>query len=194
MQHCAAGQESGAARRHSGVAGDAVVQPENVAERRKASGVAGTCSSTAEDVAVRWMPGGMLSGPGETLWNVAGWRWKSRQPGDAVRRQAEDGTMVGGGAGDRSGGGRHIGRRRMHLEAEDASEGGRCIRRQKMHRKVEDVSGAEAESEMEKRGIRGFPLQKSVFQSHYWVWDSIKTHSTQDTRNDIPMVFTGGQR
>ena len=118
MQHRATGWESGAARRHSGVAEGAVVQPEDAAEQRKASGVAGTCSGTAEDIAVRRM----LSGLGETLGNVAGWRWKSRQPGDAVRRQAEDGTMVGGGAGDRSGGRRHIGRRRTHRKVEDASE------------------------------------------------------------------------
>jgi len=85
--------------------------------------VAGTCSGTAEDVAVRRMPRGMLSGPGETLRNVAGWQWKSQQPGDAVRRQAEDGTMVGGSAGDRSGGGRRVVKRKMHLEAEDTSEG-----------------------------------------------------------------------
>jgi len=82
-----------------------VVQPEDVAERREASSVAGMCRGTAEDVAVQRMPRGMRSGLGETLRNVAGWWWKSRQPGDAVRRQAEDGTM-GGGAGDRSGGGR----------------------------------------------------------------------------------------
>jgi len=44
------------------------------------------------------------------------------------------------GAEDASGGGRHIGRRKMHLEAEEASE-------------------AEAEFEMERRGGRGFPLQ-----------------------------------
>ena len=156
-----------------------MVQPEDVAERWKASGVAGMCSGTAEDVAVQRMPRGMLSGPGETLRNVAGWWWKSRQPGDAVRRQAEDGTMVGGGAGDRSGGrrrvakrkthrkaedasrgGRRIGRRKMHRKVEDASEGGRCIGRWKMHRKAEDASGAEAESETERRGIRGFPLQQ----------------------------------
>jgi len=127
MRHRAAGQESGAAGRHSGVAGDAVVQPEDVAERRKASGVAGTCSSTAEDVAVRRMPRGMLSGLGETLRNVMGWRWKFQQPGDAVRRQVEDGIMVGGGAGDRSGGGRHIGRRKTYQKAEDASEGRRRV-------------------------------------------------------------------
>jgi len=106
MQHRAAGRESRAARRHSRVAEDAVVQPEDAAEQQKASGVAGTCSGTAEDIAVWRMPRGMLSRPGETLRNVAGWRWKSQQPGDAVRRQAEDRTMVGGGAGDRSGGGR----------------------------------------------------------------------------------------
>ena len=88
------------------MAGDTVVQPEDAAEWRKASGVAGMCSGTVEDIAVQRMPRGMLSGLGETLRNVAEWRWKSRQPGDAVRRQAEDGTMVGGGAGDRSGGGR----------------------------------------------------------------------------------------
>ena len=88
------------------MAEDAVVQPEDAAEQQKASGVAGTCSGTAEDIAVWRMPRGMLSRPGETLRNVAGWRWKSQQPGDAVRRQAEDRTMVGGGAGDRSGGGR----------------------------------------------------------------------------------------
>jgi len=34
-----------------------------------------------------------------------------------VRRQAEDGTMVGGGAGDRSGGGGRIGRRKMHRKS-----------------------------------------------------------------------------
>ena len=157
-----AGRESGAAGRHSGVAGDAVVQPEDVAERRKASGVAGTCSGTAEDVVVRQMPRGMLSGPGETLQNVAGWRWKSRQPGDVVRRQAEDGTMVGGGAGDRSGGGRRVAKRKTHLEAEDTSEGGGRIGRRKMHLEAEDTSGAEVESETERRGIRGFPLQKML--------------------------------
>jgi len=102
--------------------------------------VAGMCSGTAEDVAVQWMPRGMLSGPGKTLWNVAGWRWKSRQPGDAVRRQVEDVTMVGGGAGDKSGGGRRVAKRKTHRKAEDASRGGRHIRRQKMHRKVEDAS------------------------------------------------------
>ena len=44
------------------------------------------------------------------------------------------------GAEDASGGRRHIGRRKMHLEAEEASE-------------------AEAEFEMERHGRRGFPLQ-----------------------------------
>jgi len=53
-------QHHRAARRHSGVAGDAVVQPEDAAEQRKASGVAGTCSGTVEDVAVWQMPRGML--------------------------------------------------------------------------------------------------------------------------------------
>jgi len=100
-----------------------VVQPEDAAERRKASGVAGTCSGTAEDVVVWRMPRGMLSGLGETLRNVAGWWWKSRQPGDAVRRYAEDGTMVGGGAGDRSGGVRQVAKRKTHLEVEDTLEG-----------------------------------------------------------------------
>jgi len=103
------------------------VQPEDAAERWKASGVAGTCSGTAEDIAVQRMPRGMLSGPGETLRNVAGWRWKSQQPGDAVRRQVEDGTMVGGGAGDRSGGGRRVAKRKTHRKAEDTSEGGRRV-------------------------------------------------------------------
>ena len=123
-RHRAAGRESRAAGRHSGVVGDAVVQPEDVAEQRKASGVAGTCSSAAEDVAVRRMPRGMLSGLGKTLRNVTGWQWKSRQPGDAVSRQAEDGTMVGGGVGDRSGGGRRVMKRKTNLEAEDTLEGG----------------------------------------------------------------------
>ena len=135
-----------------------MVQPEDVAEWQKASGVAGTCSGTAEDIAVWQMPRGMLSGPGGTLRNVAGWRWKSRQPGDAVRRQAEDGTMVGGGAGDRSGGRRQVAKRKMHLEVEDTLEGGGHIGRQKTCRKAEDASGAEAESKTERRGIRGFPL------------------------------------
>jgi len=139
MQHRVAGWESRAA-------GDAVVQPEDAAEQWKASGVARTCSGTAEDVAVRRMPRGMLSGPGETLRNVVGWQWKSRQPGDAVRRQAEDGTMVGGGA-------------------KDESQGRRRIRRQKAHQKAEDASGAEAESEMERRGIRGFSLQLCSMRS-----------------------------
>jgi len=44
MRHRTVGWESGAAGRHSGVAGDAVVQPEGAAEWRKASGVARTCS------------------------------------------------------------------------------------------------------------------------------------------------------
>ena len=43
-------------RKASGVARDAVVQPEDAAERWKAIGVAGTCSGTAEDVAVWQMP------------------------------------------------------------------------------------------------------------------------------------------
>jgi len=158
MRYSAADWESGAAGRHSGVAGDAVVQPEDAAEWWKASGVARKCSSTAEDVVVQRMPRGMLSGPGGTLRNVAGWRWKSQQPGDAVRRQAEDRTMVGGGAGDRSGGGRRVAKRKTHLEVEDTSEGGGRIRRWKMHQKAEDALGAEAEFETERRGIRGFPL------------------------------------
>jgi len=145
MRHRAVGRESGAAGRHSGVAGDALVQPEDVAEQWKASGVAGMRSSTAEDVAERRMPRGMLSGLGETLWNVVEWQWKSRQPGDAVRRHAEDGTMVGGSAGDRSGGVRRVAKWKMHRKAEDASE-------------------AEAESETERRGIRGFPLQLPSLQ------------------------------
>jgi len=135
-RHHATGREGGAV-------GDAVVQPEDAAERRKASGVPGTCSGTAEDVAVRRMPRGMLSGPGETLRNVVGWWWKSQQPGDAVRRQVEDRTIVGGGA-------------------EDKSRGGRCIGSQKTRRKPEDVSGAEAESETERHGVRGFPLQSGL--------------------------------
>ena len=138
-RHRAAGWDSGAAGRHSGVAGDTVVQPEDAAEQQKASGVAGMCSGTAEDIAVRRMPRGMLSGPGKTLQNVTGWRWKSWQPGDAVRRQAEDRTMVGGGAGDRSGGGRRVAKRKTHLEAKDTSEGGGCIWRRTTHRKAEDA-------------------------------------------------------
>ena len=96
--------------------------------------VAGMCSGTAEDVAVRWMPRGMLSRPGETLRNVAEWQWKSWQPGDAVRRQAKDGTMVGGSAGDRSGGRIRVAKRKTHRRAEDASGGGRHIGRRKTHR------------------------------------------------------------
>ena len=128
------------------MAGDAVVQPEDAAGQWEASGVAGTCSGIAEDVVVRRMPRGMLSGPGETLRNVTGWRWKSRQPGDAVRRHAEDGTMVGGSAGDRSGGVRQVAKRKArlgrktHRRAEDASGGGRCIRRWETRRKAEDAS------------------------------------------------------
>jgi len=75
------------------------------------------------------------------------WRWKTS-------REAEDA----------SGDGRHIRRWRTHLEAEDVSEGGRCIGRQKMHWKAEEVSEAEAESETERRGIRGFPLQLPPLQ------------------------------
>ena len=40
-----------------------------------------------------------------------------------------------------------------------------------MHRKVEDASGAEAESETERCGIRGFPLQlprQHALVSHYY--------------------------
>jgi len=121
--------------------------------------VAGMCSGTVEEVVVWRMPRGMLSGPGETLQNVAGWRWKSQQPGDAVRRHAEDRTMVGGGAGDRSGGIRRVAKRKAHLGAEDTSEGRGHIWRRKMHRKAKDVLEAEAESETERCGIRGFPLQ-----------------------------------
>ena len=132
-------------------------QPEGIAEWREMQwcnqrmrqsggrldyGVAGTCSGTAEDVAVRRMPRGMLSRPGETLQNVAGWQWKSRQPGDVVKRHAEDGTMVGGSAGDRSGGVRRVWGRKTHQKVEDASGGGRHIRSRKMHRKPEDTSEA----------------------------------------------------
>ena len=92
------------------------MQPEDAAERRKASSVAGMCSGTAEDIAVWRMPRGMLSGLGETLRNVAGWQWKSQQPGGAVRRQVEDRTMVGGGADDESQDGRCIRRWRTHVE------------------------------------------------------------------------------
>ena len=151
LRHPATGQEGGAAE-------NAVVQPEDVAERRKASGVAGTCSSTAEGVVVQWMPRGMLSRPGKTLRNATGWRWKSQQPGDAVRRWAEDRTIVGGGVEDRSGGGRRVVRWKTHQGAEDTLEGRRHVRRQKTRWKAEDASGAEAESKTERCGIRGFPL------------------------------------
>ena len=80
-------------------------------------------------------------------------------------RQVGDGTMVGGSVGDRSGGVRQVAKRKTHLgrkthrKVEDASGGGRRIGRQKVHQKAEDALEAEAESKMERRGIRGFPLQ-----------------------------------
>jgi len=88
---------------------------------QKASSVAGMCSSTAEDIAVQQAPRGMPSGPGETSRNVVGWQWESRQP---VRRQAGDGTMVGGGTEDKSEGERQVARRKTPQKAEGTSEGG----------------------------------------------------------------------
>jgi len=54
---------------------------------------------------------------------------------------------------------RQVWRRKTSHGAEDASGGGRHIGRRKMHRKAEEASEAEAEFEMERRGGRGFPLQ-----------------------------------
>ena len=53
---------------------------------------------------------------------------------------------------------RQVWRRRMSRGAEDASGGGRHIGRRKMHLEAEEASEAEAEFEMERRGGRGFPL------------------------------------
>ena len=53
---------------------------------------------------------------------------------------------------------RQVWRRKTRLGAEDTLEGGGHIWRWKMHWKAEDTSEAEAESETERRGIRGFPL------------------------------------
>jgi len=54
---------------------------------------------------------------------------------------------------------RQVWRHKTSGGAEDASGGGRHIGRRKMHRKAEEASEAEAEFEMERRGERGFPLQ-----------------------------------
>ena len=149
-----------------------MVQPEDAAERRKASGVPGTCSGTAEDIAVQRMPRGMPSRLGETLRNVTEWRWKSQQPGDAVRRQAEDGTIVGGSAEDRSGGGRRVTRR-------------------KMHRKAEDASGAEAESETERQISMRFS-SRNLLSSQGDIVSAIKANTfnlTYPTRTDAILPF-----
>jgi len=54
---------------------------------------------------------------------------------------------------------RQVWRCKTSRGAEDTSGGGRHIGRRKMHRKAEEASEAEAEFEMERRGGRGFPLQ-----------------------------------
>ena len=54
---------------------------------------------------------------------------------------------------------RQVWRRKTSRGAEDASGGGRHIGRRKMHQKAEEASEAEAECEMERHGRRGFPLQ-----------------------------------
>jgi len=105
MRHRAAGRESGAAGRHSRVAGDAVVQPE-----------------------------------------------------DAVRRHAEDGTMVGGGAGDRSGGVRRVAKWKARLGAEDTSGGRGHIWRRKMHQKAGDASEGGSRVRDGKAWHKGVPL------------------------------------
>jgi len=74
---------------------------------------------------------GMPIGPGETLQNVVGWRWKSQQSGDAVKRQAGGGTMVGGSMEDRSGCGRHVARWKTPQKVEGVLEGGRRSPRRK---------------------------------------------------------------
>jgi len=74
MRHCAVGRESGAAGRHSRVAGDAVVQPEDAAERRKASGVAGDAVVQPEDAAEQWKAIGMAGTCSGTAEDVAVWR------------------------------------------------------------------------------------------------------------------------
>ena len=143
MRHRVAGRESRAAGRHSRAAGDTAVQPEDAAERRKASGVARTCSGTAEDTAVWRMPRGMPCSP-EVLRDAK----RTRQDivechGMAVEVPAARGCCEkAGGRQD------HGGRRRRGQ-----------VWRQKTHWKAEDASEAEAESKMERRGIRGFPLQ-----------------------------------
>ena len=53
---------------------------------------------------------------------------------------------------------RQVWRRKTSRKAEDASGGRRHIGRRKMHWKAEEASEAEAESETERHGIRGFPL------------------------------------
>jgi len=53
-----------------------------------------------------------------------------------VRRQAGDGSIVGGGMEDRSGGRRRVMRQEMHCKTEDESESGRHIGRWRMSRKA----------------------------------------------------------
>ncbi len=60
--------------------------------------------------------------------------------------------------------------------AEGQSGGGRCVGRWKMHWKVEDASGAEAESKSERCGIRGFPLQLPPLQKSIASLRACKTH------------------
>ena len=52
---------------------------------------------------------------------------------------------------------RQVWRRKMCRGVEDASGGGRHIGRRKMHLEAEEASEAEAEFEMERRGTGGSP-------------------------------------
>ena len=67
---------------------------------------------------------------------------------------------------------RQVWRRKTSRGEEDASGGGRHIGRRKMHWKAEEASEAEAEFEMERRGGRGFPLQtpqRLKHRSYYFI-------------------------
>ena len=84
--------------------------------------------------------------------------------------------LCGGEKSIGSGGIRRVAKQKMHLEVEDTLEGGRQIGRRKMHWKAEEASEAEAESETERRGIRGFPLhvlddqysRQSIRKNHFF--------------------------
>jgi len=137
MRHRTVGWESRAAGRHSGVAGDAVVQPEDAAERWKARL---WCGRNVQRYS------GRRSGAADA-------KGDAEQTGRDIaecRRMAVEVPAARGccekACGRRDHGGRQCGRqvwrRKTRLGAEDTSEGGGRIWRRKTHQKPEDASEA----------------------------------------------------